>query len=57
MFTLFAFQSARESVVIAKQPTWTLFRITHGETTTAAATTTTPTARSARSQGRIRHAM
>ena len=35
---LFASQSARESVVNAKQPTWTRFRITHGASTAPHAT-------------------
>jgi len=56
VFTLFAFQRARASVVIVKQPTCTRFRITHGETTTPAATATATTVRTARSPGRTRQA-
>src|SRR5712672_3268302 len=36
VLTLFAFQSARASVVTAQQPTLTLFRTTHGMTRSAA---------------------
>ena len=43
MFRLFAFQSARVSVVIVKQPTDTLFRTTHGVTVSTVAASTTPT--------------
>ena len=45
VFRLFAFQRARASVVIAKQPTSTLLRITHGASaTTASAGTATAAA-------------
>ncbi len=50
---LFAFQRARASVVIAKQPTSTLFRTTHGATaTTASAGTTTAAVHPERRQSR-----
>ena len=51
---LFAFHSAWASVVIAKQPTWTRLRTTHGATTTSAAASRVAARGSARP--RWRHA-
>ncbi len=52
---LFAFQSARASVVIAKQPTSILLRTTHGASATTASTGTVAAAsQPARRQSQIR---
>ena len=56
MFGLFAFQSARASVVIAKQPTSALFRTTQGATASAAPATRIPPTATARLPGRTFHA-
>ena len=55
VLTLFAFQSARASVVTAQQPTLTLFRTTHGMTATAAPAKSAHVASSVRRETPARH--
>ena len=56
MFSLFAFQSARVSVVRTKQPTLASFRAIHGVTTRTAPATTIPATSSDRPSGLNGHA-